>query len=387
MAIIQTIGFTFGTGSGNAISRTLGAMNRKKAEQITSTAFFSVFIIGLGITGLGLLFLDELVYVLGATDSIAPYAKDYARYILLAAPFMCCCYVMNNVLRAQGQSFYSMIGIASGGILNMILDPLLIFAFKMSISGAAIATAFSQFVSFCILLYQCNSREEHIHVDWKNFTFDIQLYKEILTAGSPTFFRQGTASISSIILNLAAKPFGDAAIAAMSIVTRYMNFINSSLIGFGQGFQPVCGFNYGAKRYNRVLEAFYFCVKVAVVLLTTLGVITFIFSTPIIQLFRKDDLEVITIGAAFLRYQAMCLPLQSWIIMVNMMTQLIGYSFRASLVAMARSGICLIPALLTLPKLYGLFGLQLCQPFSDVVSFFLATLVILSVLKELKQLK
>ena len=288
MAMIQALGFTLGMGSGNCISRTLGSRDDEKAERIAATGFVTALIVGAILAIGGIAMLDPLVRFLGATDTIAPYAKDYALYILLAAPVMMGSFVLNNLLRAQGYAVYAMIGITTGGILNMILDPILIFGFDMGIAGAAIATALSQLISFGILLFQTSTREGCIRIKLSKFTPKANMYGPILHAGVPSLCRQGLASVATIVLNVAANPFGDAAIAAMSIVSRYMMFINSALIGFGQGFQPVCGFNFGAKRFDRVLESFWFCLKVAVILLTTLGAISFVGAEQIMTLFRKE---------------------------------------------------------------------------------------------------
>lgn len=387
MSMIQAIGFTLGMGSGNHISRALGNRDEERAGLLAATAFYTAGIIGVFILIFGTMFSRQLVFLLGATETIAPYAQDYARYILIGAPFMLTSFVMNNILRAQGNAMFAMMGITTGGILNMILDPLLIFGLDMGISGAAIATMISQIVSFIILLYQCNFRDDCIKIQISKFRPTGKLYGEILHAGLPSFCRQGLASVSAVVLNFAAGPYGDAAIAAMSIVTRFMMFINSSLIGFGQGFQPVCGFNFGAERYDRVLDAYWFCVKVAVTMLTVFGVVSFLFSRPIITAFRREDLEVIEIGTLALRLQLLTMPFQAWVIMVNMLTQAIGYGFRASLVAMGRQGLFLIPSLLIFPRVFGIFGLQISQPVADMLTFVLSTIIVFGILKELEEKK
>lgn len=385
MFLIQAIGFTFGMGSGNYISRSLGDQNGDEAGKAASTAFFSVFLIGILMIVFGIFYMENIVYLLGATPTIAPYAMDYMRYILYAAPFMLCSYVMNNILRAQGIALYAMFGIAAGGILNMILDPVLIFGFHMGIAGAAIATMISQIVSFGILLCQCNFRKDSIKIQLSKFTPSLRMYGIILHAGLPSLCRQGMMSISSVVLNVTAGPYGDEAIAAMSIVSRFMMFINSGLIGFGQGFQPVCGFNFGAKRFDRVLESFWFCFRVSTVALTGLGLISFGFARPIIAIFRREDLEVIAIGTRALRLQLLTMPIQGWIIMCNMMTQSVGYGFRASLVAMGRQGLFLVPALWILPRVFGLLGVQMAQAVADVFTFVLASVIIVGILKDFKQ--
>ena len=271
MAIIQAIAFTIGMGSGTNVSQALGAGDEERARRFASVGFFTAFGAGVVIAGLCLSHIDWLVRFLGATETIAPHAKAYATYIFYAAPLMMCSFVMNNLLRFEGLAIYGMVGIATGGVLNMALDPLLIFGFGLGTAGAAIATAISQAISFCILLVMTNTRREAIPIRPGNFCPTAAIYGRILYNGFPSLGRQGIASVSTILLNTAAGIYGDAAIAAMSIVSRFIMFINSTVIGFGQGFQPVCGFCYGAGRYSRVREAFWYCVKVTTVILLVLG--------------------------------------------------------------------------------------------------------------------
>lgn len=386
MAMIQAIGFTLGMGSGNYMSRMLGAKEREKAQRAGSTAVYTALLCGLVLAAAGLANIDGLVRILGATETIAPHAKAYGQYILIAAPYMTVSFVLNNHLRSQGNAALSMIGITAGGVLNVILDPILIFGFDMGISGAAVATIISQFISFLILLVLIIRSENVLKPKLQFFTGKFWVYKEIMMAGMPTLGRQGLASIASVLLNVAASGFGDAAVAAMSIVTRIMMFINSALIGFGQGFQPVCGFSFGAKRYDRVLEAYYFCRKVAIVFLTVMAVIMFAISTQMMQLFRREDLEVIEIGTLALKMQCVILPLQAFTIIGNMLAQSIGYSVRATLTAVARQGLFFIPAILLLPAMFGILGVQLAQPVADVFTFLLTQAIILFIVKELKEL-
>lgn len=384
MAMIQAIGFTLGMGSGNYMSRMLGAKEQDRAQRACSTAVYTAFFFGLLLAVFGIWNIDSLVRALGATETIAPYARDYGKYILIAAPYMTVSFVFNNHLRSQGNAALSMLGITAGGVLNVILDPVLIFGFKMGISGAAIATIFSQFVSFLILLTLVIRSGNVLKPHPKFFTMKGWVYKEILSAGMPTLGRQGLASVASVLLNVAASGFGDAAVAAMFIVTRIMMFINSALIGFGQGFQPVCGFNFGAKRYGRVLEAYYFCRRVAFVFLLVMAVVMFAVSTPIMRLFRREDAEVVKIGALALKMQCVLLPIQSFTIIGNMLTQSIGYSFRATLTAIGKQGLFFIPAILILPGIYGVLGLQLAQPVADLLTFVLTQVIVVMVVKELK---
>ncbi len=386
MAMIQAIGFTLGMGSGNYMSRMLGEKKQEKAQRACSTAVYTAFVCGLLLAVFGIRNMDSLVRILGATETIAPYAKDYGKYILIAAPYMTVSFVFNNHLRAQGNAALSMFGITTGGVLNVILDPVLIFHFEMGISGAAIATILSQFISFLILLVLVIRSGNVLKPHPGFFTMKGWVYKEILSAGMPTLGRQGLASVASVLLNVAASAFGDAAVAAMSIVTRIMMFINSALIGFGQGFQPVCGFNFGARKYDRVLEAYYFCRRVAFVFLLSMAVIMFAVSTPIMRLFREEDAEVVRIGALALKMQCVMLPVQAFSIIGNMLTQFIGYSFRATLTAIGKQGLFFIPAILILPGIFGVLGLQLAQPVADFLTFVLTQVIVVMVAKELREM-
>ena len=386
MAIIQAIAFTIGMGSGTNVSRALGAGNAEEAQTYCSVGFFTAVATGVVITVLGNLSIDGLVRFLGATETIAPYARAYATYIFYAAPFMMGSFVMNNLLRFQGLALYGMIGITSGGILNMILDPILIFGLDLGIAGAAIATAISQAVSFCILLLQCTLRRDAMTITPKRFKPTAKMYGHILYNGFPSLGRQGIASVSTILLNNAAGGYGDAAIAAMSICSRFIMFVNSTVIGFGQGFQPVCGFCWGAGKYRRVRESFWFCVKVSTVILLVLGGISFLFAGPIVTAFRRDDLEVIGIGTLALRLQLSTIPLWGFIVMSNMFTQSIGYGVRSTIISISRQGLFLIPMLLILPPVFGLLGIQMAQPIADALTFGFTMVIVTGVLRQMKSM-
>ena len=382
MAVIQAFGFFFGHGSGNFIARALGAQDDADAGRMAATGFFSAMIAGILVAATGLAFLRPLGRLLGSTETILPYAVDYMRWILVGTPFMMSSLVLNNQLRFQGSAFYGMIGIASGAIINIALDPLLIFGLNLGIAGAAIATILSQFIGFCLLLHG-TQKGGNLRIRFRNFTPSLHYYKAILRGGMPSLCRQGLGSVGTICLNRGAGVYGDAAVAAMSIVMRIVMFAYSCVIGFGQGFQPVCGFNYGAKKYGRVKEAFWFCVRFATLFLCVLAVLGFVFAMPLVSFFRKGDPEVARIGAVVLRAQCVTFPLSAWITMCNMEMQTIGKSVRASFLAMARQGLFLIPAVLILPRLFGLFGVQISQAVADSITFLVAIPLQISVLREL----
>ena len=379
MAVIQALGFFCGHGSGNSISRKLGSKDTQAAKELASTGFFAL---GLLLMALGLLFLEPLSHLLGSTETILPYTKDYLGIILLGAPYMTAQLVLNNQIRFQGNAFYSMIGITAGAVLNIGLDPLFIFVFDMGISGAALATILSQFVSFCLLLAGVRF-SGCIPIHPRNIRLSRHRLLEITGGGLPSLFRQGLGSVATMTLNIAANPYGDAAIAAMSVVSRIMMFANSALIGFGQGFQPVCGFNYGARKYDRVREAFWFCVKVSTVVLFLLSASGMLLSGHLIGLFRNDP-DVIRIGTTALRLQCITFTLGGWIVMNNMMMQTMGKTLPASILAASRQGLFFIPALLILPQFFGLLGIQSAQAVSDVCTVVITTILNRRVMRSLR---
>lgn len=384
MALIQAVGFFFGQGSGNYISRMLGAQHRAEAERMAATGFFSALGAGTVILALGLLFRTPLCHLLGATETIFPYALAYMCIVLIGAPWMTAALVLNNQLRLQGNATYAMVGLVSGGILNIALDPLFIFVLKLGIAGAAVATILSQLISFGLLLLGVKL-SGGIQIRLRLFSPSRKRYLALAGGGIPSLCRQGLASIAVTCLNTAARPYGDAAIAAMSIVTRVSQFAGSAMIGFGQGFQPVCGFNFGARKYDRVTCGFWFCVKSSSAVLLLLAVAGWVCAPQIIAIFRADDPEVIRIGALTLRLQCISFPLVGWVTMCNMLLQNIAMTMRASIVAAARQGLFFIPFALMLPLFWELFGVQLCQPASDICSFALSTLLTVPVLRTLSR--
>ena len=386
MSIIQALGFTFGHGSGNYISRKLGQGEVEDAKKMAATGFVSALVAGAIFGLVGLIFLDGLVGILGATPTIAPYARQYAMYILIGTPFMASSLALNNQLRFQGSAFFGMIGMGVGAVLNIALDPLFIFVLDMGVSGAALATILSQIVSFCLLLRGC-TRGGNIAISLKNFSPSWARYKEIARGGTPSLFRQGLGSVATICLNFAAGIYGDAAIAGMSIVTRVLQFANSAIIGLGQGFQPVCGFNYGAKLYGRVRKAFWFTVSLAFCVLLIGSIVGIAFAPQIIAIFRKEDLEVIKIGALSLRLQCIFLPLSAFVVGSNMMLQTIGKPVKASISAAARTGLFFVPAILILPQFFGLLGVQMSQAVADLCSFVLCVPLAGTTLLEMKRLE
>ncbi len=367
MALIQAFGFTIGMGSGSLMSRSLGAKDIQKANEFSSTAFFMAITIGLIITFTGIAFQDFIITNLGSTPTILPFAKAYGQYIFLAAPFMISSFVMNNQLRFQGKAALSMIGLATGGILNIALDPLFIFVFNMGISGAAIATLCSQIVSFCILLSMFIRHKATTQLSVKFIAKKINVYTNIVKNGLPSLFRQGMGCIAAICLNVASGIYGDAAVAGMSITTRVFMFLMSISLGLGQGFQPVCAMNYGAKLYARVRQAYSFLLKSTALIMFILSVFLFIFAPQVLSLFR-DDILVIEAGKLAMRLQAIPMVLHSFIFSSNMLLQTTGKAKQATILSSCRQGLFFIPLIIILPKFFGLKGVQSAQAISDLLT-------------------
>lgn len=382
MFFIQAFSFFFGNGSGNYISRQLGAQNTKDAEVMASTGLFYTLVFSLIVMLLGWIFLEPISILLGSTPTILPYTRQYLGISLLGTPFIMGTFCINNQMRFQGFTKYSVYGAISGSIINCLLDPVFIFGFSMGVSGAAVASVIGQICGFVIMLIM-SQKEGVIHYTHRRISFEGRFVKEIIAGGTPSISRQGLASVSTIALNSVAGNYGDAAIAAMSIVTRISMFIFSVIVGLGQGFQPMCGFCYGAKLYDRVKEGFWFSTKIGTFFLLFWSVILIIFSGEVVSLFR-DDPQVIAIGIPALRYQMIIFPACSFMMMANMMMQTCRKTIRANILAASRQGLFFIPLIFVLPYFYGLFGVEICQAVSDIISLIVTIPIVWSAFKEMK---
>lgn len=368
MAILQATGFMFGHGAGSVISRKLGAKDIDEAKKYSSTSFYTALFAGCIIAILGLLFLSPFMRLLGSTDTILPYARKYAMFILIAAPAFVTSCVLNNILRYEGKAFFAMIGLTTGGVLNIGLDAWFMVGLGMGIEGAGIATGLSQIVSFTILLSMFLRGKTQTNFVWKNARFDAETLKEIIGTGLPSLARQGLGSISIMVLNNTAGIYGDAAIAGMSIVSRVCNFIFSVGLGIGQGFQPVAGFNYGAGKYSRVKKGFFFTAIVGTILMTIFSTVCYNVADSVIKIFR-DDPEVIEVGTTALKAQCIGLFFVAFGVCNNMLFQSIGYKKNAFFLSTLRNGIVMIPILLLGNLLVGLLGIEVAQPISDFITF------------------
>lgn len=379
-AIMQGIAFMFGHGGGTFIARELADKDTDKATMYISSCFFAGGIIGLLICVLGLSFLEPLVRFLGSTETIVPHAKDYGFWILLAAPFIICSLILNNGLRYEGKAFYAMFGLTAGGILNILGDYVLVMRLGMGVYGAGLATAASQVVSFSILLVMYLKMAQST-IRLKAMSRKPGLYLTVARVGLPSLIRQGLTSVTIGLQNNVTKPFGDAAMAAMSVVNRYSNFLMCVGLGMGQGFQPVASFNYQAKKVDRVKKGLLFTTAFGLVFIGGMSILSMIFAEPIISIFQKHE-EVIRIGAAALRYTAFGMIFMSFSTPVNMLYQSIQQPTISSVLSLIRSGGVTIPMLLIAVPLLGLTGIQTAQPTADVVAGLLSIPFIIRFLRS-----
>ena len=371
MSIIQAVGFGIGMGANSVISRSLGAQKNKKANTYASTAVFFGLVCGALLMIVGLTNLHWIMIRIGASESVLPYAAAYAEYILIAAPFMCFSFVLNNILKSEGQSFFAMIGMTIGGVLNFILDPILIFVMNLGIQGAAIATMVSQMIGGMIL-FSCFVRKKTIvQLSPKSISRDASVYGNIIKTGAPTIFRQGLGSLSSAVLNVQAKVYGDTAVAAISIANKIYMLVRNMILGIGQGYQPIAGYCYGAGEKERVKKAFWLSCISGTTICIVFSALSFLFRGPIMTWFRADP-EVVAIGTNALRWFCLAMPLMAYSTYVNQTYQCLGFSLAASVLASCRQGIFFLPLAFILPKLIGLTGIEMLQSSADILTFLIS---------------
>ena len=370
--LIMMIGSLLGVGSGSLVARLLGAQNRQKADEVLSTNFAIAAVFGVVLMIFGSVFVHPLVRLLGATATCERYSVQYATYVLLAAPFMATSFVMNQCLRAEGSAMLSMIGMGFGGILNCFLDPLFIFKFGLGVAGASMATAISKLVSFCILVYPYLRGKSLLQLRFRFIRMDIKAIGEVLSIGSSSMFRTALTVLSGIVLNKLAGAISDSVLAGIGVCTKIMMFPFGFVIGFGQGFQPVAGFNWGAKQYDRVRESYRIAAKIAFFGSAVMGVLVCVFAPTLIGLFTQTDEEMLRIGALCLRLQGIALPIHAWVAIVNMLCVGIGKARGALALSTARQGTCFLPIVYPIAKLGGAYGIASVQAVADVLTLALA---------------
>ncbi len=384
--IIMMAGSMLAVGAASYVSRLLGAHNREKADRVLSTAFFLAFAFGLAVSVLGAIFMQPMVRLLGATDTCEGYAIEYATYVLLVAPFMAVNFVMNQCIRAEGSPLYSMIGMGFGGILNCFLDPIFIFDLGLGVSGASMATAISKMVSFVILIFPYLTHRSVLHLSWRSFCLQRDVIGQIVAVGSSSMFRSGLAVISAIVLNNIAGDISDAVLAGIGVSNKIMMFPFGIILGFGTGFQPVVGYNWGAKRYDRVRGSYHFAAWTAVIGAVVMGVILALFAQPLIGLFAKADHAVgmREIGALCIRLQCLALPAHGWVAVVNMFCAGLGNARGAFILSTSRQGTCFLPIAYPMSWLWGAYGVASVQAVADVLSLALAIPLIRRLMRQIR---
>ena len=369
-SLIQAIGFTLGTGAGSLLSRALGAGRQKEADGWAALAFWLSLLLGGAVTLAGLLTLGPLIRFLGATDTIFPYARDYAVYLFWSAPVMCAGFVLNNLLRAEGRAVFAMSGFAVGNVLNILLDPLLMFGLRMGCAGASLATLIAQSAGVLVLLSAYVLRKSAVSLTPGNAVRQLRRTGAVLLTGLPSLFRQGLAGVASILLTRSARQWGDPAVAAFSVVSRVFLLLYSFCLGIGQGMMPAAGYSQGAGRPDRVRALYRFSLLLASGVMLTLAIPTGLFASRMVGFFRPDP-EVVAIGGTILRAQCLVLFLHGGIAVTNMLLQAVGRPFGAALIACARQGLFFLPLVFLLPRAFGLPGLQWTQAAADLLTFLL----------------
>ncbi len=383
--LIMLCGSMLAIGANSYIARLLGKGDEKKASNVLSTAFFLAFALGAVLMTVGLVFMTPMVRLLGATPTCEQYSIDYATYVLLAAPFMASNFVMNQCLRSEGSAMLSMIGMGFGGVLNCILDPIFIFGLDMGVAGASLATAISKFVSFAILIFPYITRRSLLHLSIKNFKITKDIMTEIVAVGSSSAFRSGLAVVAGIMLNDMAGNISDAVLAGIGVSSKIMMFPFSVILGFGNGFQPVVGFNWGAKRYDRVRASYRFSSTVALVGAVIMGAVIAIFADNIIILFAGSDEYMREIGRVCIILQCIAMPIHAWVAVVNMLCTGLGNASGAFILATARQGSCFIPILYPLAYFFGAYGIASVQAIADILTLALAVPILIRVKKKISK--
>ena len=382
MSILQAVGFMFGQGAGSITARLLGARDDRNASRVASTGIVCSVLLGAIISLTAFPLHHWIILTLGSTETIYPHARSYLLTILFAAPFMTGGYTLNNLLRYEGKASLGMIGLMSGAILNIVLDPILMFVLHMGVAGAALATAASQVISFLILLSMFLRGRTVTRLSLKQFDPRPRVIGDIMTTGLPSMLRQVLNSVASILLNSSAAVYGDAAVAAMSIVGRISFFVFALALGIGQGFQPVCAYNFGAKKYLRLRSAYRVTVMLSEAILIVSAVLTLLFSGNLIAVFRNDP-DVISIGTRALQLQMITILFLPFSMSTEMLYQSTGHRLGASFLSAARSGLFFIPSLILLSRLRGLAGIQEAQPLAYLLAFPLALFFMLRFMRRL----
>ncbi len=388
MHLIRSVAMGFGMGASSYISRLLGAKRDEEASRVGTTTLFTGIMVLLILSFIAYMFMAPMVKMLGATDSVMPYSMDYARWILLSSPFTAGTVILNQLLRAEGSTKYSMVGMVSGCIVNIGLDPLFISVFSLGVAGAAIATGLSKLISFMILLIPFLRKKSMLELKPKFFTPKREIFFEIARMGIPTFLRSSMLAISTIVINNVAGTFGDSALAAASVANKAARVVGSGIMGLGQGFQPVAGYNWGARKYERVRKAFWTCSAMGAAGGLTLGVIMAIMATKLVSIFASsDDTEIVKIGSYMIITQCITMVFHVWGGIANGLFQALGRPIGAAVLGLSRQIICLIPCVLVLSNIYGVYGLASAQAVADIMTLMIALPMVILLYRKIKRME
>lgn len=388
MHLLRSVAMGFGIGAASYISRLLGAKRDEEANRVGTTTLFTGPIALMAISLIGYIFMLPMVRALGATDSVMPYSMDYARWILLSSPFTAGTVILSQLLRSEGSTKYSMIGMVSGCVVNIALDPLFIHVLGLEVAGAAIATGISKLTSFIILLMPFLKKKSILELKPRFFTPKKEIYLEIAKMGIPTFLRSSMLAVSSIVVNNVAGSFSDSALAAVTVANKSAHLVGSGIIGLSQGFQPVAGYNWGAKNYNRVRKAFWACTVMGVSASIVLGAILAVFARRLVGVFTSsDDLEILQIGSYMIITQCITMGFHTWGVISNGLFQALGRSVGAAILGLSRQLICLLPCVLILSKLFGVYGLASAQAAADILTFIVALLMTVALFRRIKRIE
>lgn len=388
LQLMRSVALGFGMGASSYISRLLGAKRDEEACRVGSTTFFTSMVVLSVLAAIAFIFVEPLVTLMGATGSVKPYSVDYATWILLSAPFTAGEVVLSQLLRSEGSTRYSMMGMVSGCVLNMFLDPLLITRFGLGVAGAAIATSFSKMVSFFVLLYPFLRGKSMLELKFKLFTPKKEIYWEIARMGIPTFLRSSVYSVSVIVTNNIAGGFGESALAAVSVANKCTRLVGSGIMGLGQGFQPVAGYSWGAKKYKRVRQAFLTCSLMGAGAAIVLGAIMAFSATDLISVFAEaNDTQIVKLGSYMIITQCITMVPHVWGMIANGLYQALGRPIGATIIGLSRQVICLIPSVIVLSWIFGVYGLAASQAVADIMTAMIALPMVIKLFREIKRLE
>ena len=385
--VVVGLGLLFGNGAASYISRLLGRGDKENADKVASTALYSSVSVGAVIIIISMVFLHPILKLLGATDSILPYAATYAGIYIVSCIFNVFNVTMNNIVTSEGAAKTTMCALLTGAVLNIALDPLFIYVFDLGVAGAAIATAISQVVSTCVYLTYIFRKKSVFHFRVKDCTYTKETMSEIFKIGIPTLVFQILTSVSISLINNAAGDYGDSAIAGMGVVTRLISMGSLSVFGFIKGFQPIAGYSYGAKKFDRLREAIKTSILWSTVFCVIFGVILALFPTAIVSRFTKGDAEMIRIGAASLRANGISIMLFGFYTVYSSLFLALGKGREGFILGACRQGICFIPVILLLPIVWGLNGIMYAQPIADVLSAVITVFMAIPLHKKMNEMQ